>query len=58
MARVPAPLSHAAGQPAQRQLLNQLVVWAREGSLTLLYGARDKERNQAVVLRSVLEELL
>ena len=28
---------------------------SREGSITLLYGARDPERNQAVVLRNLLQ---
>ena len=45
-------------RPAQRQLLDQLAALAREGPVTLLYGARDEERNQAVVLRAVLEERL
>lgn len=30
----------------------------RKGRLTLVFGARDEEHNQAVVLREVLEELL
>lgn len=46
------------GRPPQRELLDQLAALARQGRLTLLYGARDEERNQAVVLRSVLEEQL
>jgi uncharacterized protein YeaO (DUF488 family) len=29
---------------------------AREGQLTLVYGARDVEHNQAVVLQEVIEE--
>lgn len=29
---------------------------ARRGTVTLVYGARDPERNQAVVLRRVLEK--
>ena len=28
---------------------------AREGTVTLVYGARDREHNQAVVLKQVLE---
>ena len=43
-------------QPRQRELLGQLVELARKGPLTLLYGAHDTERNQAVVVREVLEE--
>ena len=45
-------------QTPQRRLLDQLAALAREGPVTLLYGARDEERNQAVVLRSVVEERL
>jgi uncharacterized protein YeaO (DUF488 family) len=44
--------------PPQRDLLDQLVELARQGPVTLLYGARDEQRNQAVVLRSVIEERL
>ncbi|MGH7860990.1 MAG: DUF488 domain-containing protein [Candidatus Dormibacteraceae bacterium] len=42
----------------QQALLDQLVELAREQPLTLLYGARDTERNQAVVIRELLEERL
>lgn len=35
-----------------------LLVAARAGSVTLLYGAHDAEHNQAVVLRQVLLERL
>lgn len=45
-------------RPPQRELLEQLVELARQGPLTLLYGAKDRERNQAVALRSVIEEHL
>jgi uncharacterized protein YeaO (DUF488 family) len=31
-------------------------VWAREGTVTLLFGAKDEEHNQAVVLADVLAE--
>jgi len=31
---------------------------ARKGTLTLVYGAKDTEHNDAVVLRDVLEERL
>jgi len=43
-------------QPFRRELLSQLAELAQHGPLTLLYGARDEERNQAVVLRALLEE--
>lgn len=45
-------------RPQQRELVHQLVELARAGTLTLLYGARDTERNQAVVIREVVEEQL
>ncbi len=38
--------------------LEALADMARSGPLTLLYGAKDTEHNQAVVLREVLEEML
>lgn len=44
--------------PQQRELVRQLVDLARKGPLTLLYGARDTERNQAVVIQEVVEEKL
>ena len=45
-------------RPEQQEILAQLVAMARAGPVTLLYGARDTERNQAVVIREVLEERL
>ncbi|HKA11724.1 MAG TPA: DUF488 family protein [Candidatus Dormibacteraeota bacterium] len=45
-------------RPEQQQLVEQLVELARKGPLTLLYGARDTERNQAVVIRELIEEQL
>jgi uncharacterized protein YeaO (DUF488 family) len=43
-------------QPVQQERLAQLIELARARPLTLLYRARDEERNQAVVLRDVLRE--
>jgi uncharacterized protein YeaO (DUF488 family) len=43
-------------QPPQRELLSQLSELALQGPLTLLYSARDEQHNQALVLRSLLEE--
>ena len=37
-------------------MLKGLAELSREGSLVLLYGARDEKHNQAVVLKDVLEE--
>lgn len=45
-------------QPKQRDLIDELVATARKRPLTLLYGARDTERNQAVVIRELLEKRL
>lgn len=42
----------------QQELLGQLTELAQNGPVTLLYGARDEQRNQAVVLREVLQERL
>lgn len=36
--------------------LDRLVERIRSGRITLVYGAKDTEHNQAVVLREVLEE--
>lgn len=41
----------------QRQKLLELARHANYEQLTLVYGARDRAHNQAVVLREVLEEL-
>ena len=42
---------------AEKQpLLREVAALAREGSLVLLYGARDRKHNQAVVLKDVLEQ--
>jgi len=45
-------------QPAQRAQLDELVAMARKSPVTLLYGARDEEHNQALALSRVLEESL
>ncbi len=37
-------------------LLDELARYAREGKLTLVYSARDTERNQAVVIKETLEQ--
>jgi uncharacterized protein YeaO (DUF488 family) len=42
----------AGNQPAWQPLLEA----ARQGSITLLYSARDTEHNSALVLKSFLEE--
>ena len=42
-----------AGQPGAVARLREL---ARKGTLTIVYGAKDEEHNNAVVLREFLEE--
>ncbi len=41
--------------PQKQQLLESLAERARRGTLTLIYGARDTEHNQAVVLKEALD---
>jgi uncharacterized protein YeaO (DUF488 family) len=43
---------------AHTEALAPLLDAARRGNVTLVYGARDTEHNQAVVLKQVLEEHL
>lgn len=42
----------------QEQALAPLLAAARQGTVTLVYGAKDRQHNQAVVLKRVLEEHL
>lgn len=42
--------------PGRQAALGRLAALARAGTLTLVYGAADEARNQAVVLREVLLE--
>jgi uncharacterized protein YeaO (DUF488 family) len=42
-------------RPARRRLLEALADEARRGTITLVYAARDTERNSAVVVREELE---
>ncbi|MFO7595344.1 MAG: DUF488 family protein [Desulfocurvibacter africanus] len=44
--------------PELRALLDRLASEAETGSVTLLYGAKDAQRNQAVVIRRVVGERL
>ncbi len=43
---------------AHPDVLAPLLEAARRGPVTLVYGARDQEHNEAVVLKQVLEEAL
>ena len=44
-------------RPAQRRLLEALADEARRGTVTLVYAARDTERNSARVVREELEKV-
>lgn len=39
----------------QPEIIKKLIKFAEEKRLTLLYGAKDEEHNQAVVLKSYIE---
>jgi uncharacterized protein YeaO (DUF488 family) len=43
-------------RPERQELVNELLALARKGPVTLLYGARDEEHNEAVALREFLED--
>src|SRR5579884_1417795 len=40
-----------------REALQELATMAKRGKVTLLFGARDEEHNQAVVLRDYLKKV-
>jgi uncharacterized protein YeaO (DUF488 family) len=44
--------------PGAERMLDDLVASARDGTLTLVYGAADREHNQAVVLAELIRERL
>lgn len=46
------------GGGAASEAVDAIVERARTGRVTLVYGAKDTEHNQAVVLREVIEERL
>jgi uncharacterized protein YeaO (DUF488 family) len=46
------------GRPGQAQTLDDLAAAARRGPLTLVYGARDREHNQARVIADEIERRL
>jgi uncharacterized protein YeaO (DUF488 family) len=46
------------GRPEAAPLLAELVQIAREGNLTLVYGAKDQQHNHAVVLKEMLDRKL
>jgi uncharacterized protein YeaO (DUF488 family) len=42
---------------AHRDKLDELRLRARGGALTLVYGARDREHNNAIVVAELLREV-
>ena len=44
--------------PEKAELLQDLLARARQGTVTLIFAARDQEKNNAVVVKSFLEERL
>ncbi|MCC3374477.1 DUF488 domain-containing protein [Cohnella sp. REN36] len=42
------------GDDSKILILKQLQKWSDEGTVTLLYSAKDKERNQAVILAEIV----
>ena len=45
---------YAAELRAKKEMLDELRALAREGRVTLVYGAKDREHNDALALREVL----
>lgn len=43
---------------ANEEAVKRCLEWCRKGPVVLLYGAKDREHNQAVVLRDYLKEAL
>jgi uncharacterized protein YeaO (DUF488 family) len=43
-------------RPDRQEQLHELLELARKGPVTLLYGARDEEHNEAVALREFVED--
>jgi uncharacterized protein YeaO (DUF488 family) len=44
--------------PQRQAVLRQLAQEARRGTVTLVYSAQDREHNNAVVIKAVLEEMM
>jgi uncharacterized protein YeaO (DUF488 family) len=42
----------------RREVLDRLVDWAKQGTLTLVFGARDAEHSNAAVIAEVIQEKL
>ena len=56
MGGVSPALSRRAGQNAEA--VERCLAWCRKGPVTLLFAAKDREHNQAVVLRDYLVDRL
>ncbi len=46
------------GKSPRREILNQLTRLAREGNLTLVFGARDSEHSNAAVISEMIQTVL
>ena len=46
------------GAPEKTPLLQDLVTQARQGTVTLVYAAHDRDHNNAVVMKTFLEDRL
>jgi len=46
------------GKSPRREILNQLIRLAREGNLTLVFGARDSEHSNAAVISEMIQTVL
>jgi len=44
--------------PEKQALLRILAQKAQEGTVTLVYAAQDKEHNNAVVLKQLIDEMI
>ena len=44
-------------RPEAQQVLNDIAQAAKKGAVTLVYGAKDPEHNQAAVLKEIIEKM-
>jgi uncharacterized protein YeaO (DUF488 family) len=44
-------------EPVREKILRKLAGESREGTITLIFAARDKEYNNAVVLKELIEDM-
>lgn len=57
MGRIPGAVSRELAEPAREELLRKLAGESREGTITLIFAARSKEHNNAVVVKELLEDM-